>query len=282
MTVDPYQALGLEHTASKSDIKHAYRKLASQLHPDKLTRIGATKAEIQEASNKFVAIAAAYSILSDESKKRQYDHIYKYGGFDHLKPTQIPLQSNKVDPTRQRYGSSPAPKRHHTGCKQTQTPQKGIGYAVYDPITFLLSQGKVRSKTVAGIAIPSRIHRVHGGSGGLKFSVSNGQIQKTNSGTLKLTSKTTEFANGKKLSRSETTTIHRDGTKEVVIAGDGHVERRVSAVRQTTKRKRRPSNDEDDLTRSGSIHDDSPWYMNAWNGVRDTVQMCNCTAISVQ
>jgi hypothetical protein len=115
-------------------------------------------------------------------------------------------------------------------------------------------------------------------SGGLRLSVSSGQIRQTPSGSLQFTSKTTQFINGKKLNRFETTTIHRDGRKEVVIEGDDYVERRVSAV--PTKRKRQPSKDEDDLTRTGSPDDDTPWYMSAWNGVRATVQMCNCATIS--
>jgi hypothetical protein len=283
MTADPYHALGLEHNASISDIKRAYRTLAAKLHPDKLTRTGATENEVQDATSKFVAISAAYSILSDETRKRQYDHVFKYGGYDHMQPV-TSSHSNGQEPTVQGSSSSrPAPKRHNAGYEQQQRQQegwqktnKGIGYAVYDPITFLLSQGKVQSKTVAGVSIPSRINLVH--AGGLRLSISSGEIRKTPSGSLKFTSKTTQFVNGKKLNRSETTTIHRDGRKEVVIEGDNYVERRVSAV--PTKRKRQLSKDEDDLTRTGSPDDDTPWYMSAWNGVRDTVQMCSCAAIS--
>ncbi|KAG7349706.1 chaperone protein DnaJ [Nitzschia inconspicua] len=275
MTTDPYHTLGLEHDASMSDIKRAYRTLATKLHPDKLVRIGATEKEIQEASNKFTAISTAYTILSDESRKRQYDHIYMYGGFDHLKAT--PPNASKTSTTK-RYVSSPATKRHNTGSENQQEPQKSIGYEVYDPFTFLLSQGKVQSKTVAGITIPSRVNFTR--NDGMRLSFSSGQIQKTSSGSLKFTSRTTQYANGKKFSRSETTTIYRDGTKEVVIQGDDYVERRVSTA--TTKRKRRPSKNEDDLTRTGTPDDETPWYMSAWNGVVDTVQKCTCATISVQ
>jgi hypothetical protein len=284
MTADPYHALGLAHDASISDIKRAYRSLAAKLHPDKLTRVGATEKEIQSTTSKFVAISAAYSILSDETRKRQYDHIFKYGGYDHLQSATSPSRSNSKAPSNQGSQSSrPAQKRHNSGFEQRQRqPQgwqqtnKGIGYSIYDPFTFLLSQGKVQSKTVAGVSIPSRINMVQ--AGGLRLCFSNGQLTKTPSGSLQFTSKTTQFVNGKKLNRLETTTIHRDGRKEVVIEGDNYVERRVSAV--PTKRKRQPSKDEDDLTRTGSPDDDTPWYMSAWNGVRDTVQMCNCATIS--
>jgi len=276
MPADPYKALGLEHSASIIEIKRAYRTLASKLHPDKLIRVGASESEIQAATTKFAAISAAYSILSDETRKRHYDHIYKYGGYDHLESLS-PTTTSTNEPTRNR--SAPAAKRHNPGFEQARQPQKGIGYTVYDPFTFIMSQGKVKTKTVAGVSIPSRLNMIHAGHGGLRLSVSSGHIKKTNSGTLELKSKTTQFAAGKKLSRSETTTIYRDGRKEVVIEGDDYVERRVTAV---PKRKRRPSHDEDDLTRTGSPDDDTPWYINAWNGVRDTVQMCNCGIIRVR
>ena len=35
-----------------------------------------------QATDKFAQIASAYSILSDPTKKREYDHSYKYGAFD--------------------------------------------------------------------------------------------------------------------------------------------------------------------------------------------------------
>jgi DnaJ-class molecular chaperone len=57
-----YDALGLPRGASKDEIKKAYRKLAVQHHPDK----GGDTEKFKEISN-------AYSILSDDHKKAQYD-----------------------------------------------------------------------------------------------------------------------------------------------------------------------------------------------------------------
>lgn len=60
---DYYKILGIDRSASKEQIKAAYRKLASQHHPD---RGGDTKT--------FQDIQAAYDTLSDPDKKDQYDN----------------------------------------------------------------------------------------------------------------------------------------------------------------------------------------------------------------
>ena len=53
-----YEVLGVEKSASKSDIVKAYRKLAKKYHPD---RPGGDKQEFQ-------CISEAYAVLSDEKK----------------------------------------------------------------------------------------------------------------------------------------------------------------------------------------------------------------------
>ena len=60
---DYYNTLGVAKQASADEIKRAYRKLASQHHPDKG---GDTK--------KFQEIEEAYRILSDPDKRAQYDN----------------------------------------------------------------------------------------------------------------------------------------------------------------------------------------------------------------
>lgn len=60
-----YETLGISKDASSDEIKKAYRKLARQYHPDINKEPG--------AEEKFKEINAAYEILSDETKRRQYD-----------------------------------------------------------------------------------------------------------------------------------------------------------------------------------------------------------------
>jgi len=58
---DPYEILGLKRDATEAEIKEAFRKLASQYHPDKVQHLGK---EFQElAHKKFVMIKRAYEIL---------------------------------------------------------------------------------------------------------------------------------------------------------------------------------------------------------------------------
>lgn len=63
---DYYKILGVEKGASKDDIKKAFRKLAHEHHPDK------TKGDASSAQ-KFKEASEAYSVLSDDSKRQQYD-----------------------------------------------------------------------------------------------------------------------------------------------------------------------------------------------------------------
>eukprot|EP00873_Tetraselmis_striata_P046529 jgi/Tetstr1/466793/TSEL_011263.t1 len=66
--LDYYKLLGLQRSASDSDIKKAYRKAALKEHPDK-----APAEERDEAEKKFKLVGEAHAVLSDPQKRRQYD-----------------------------------------------------------------------------------------------------------------------------------------------------------------------------------------------------------------
>jgi len=68
MSEDLYAVLGVNRSASASDIKQAYRKLASKLHPDK--NPGDATAE-----SKFKRVNQAYQVLSDKKRRELYDEF---------------------------------------------------------------------------------------------------------------------------------------------------------------------------------------------------------------
>ena len=84
---DCYDVLGVTNSASKDEIKKAYRKLALKFHPDKTKGDKASEEKFKEASE-------AYHILSDEKRKANYDQFghaafegtggggQGFGGFD--------------------------------------------------------------------------------------------------------------------------------------------------------------------------------------------------------
>jgi len=77
MSEDYYKILNVSKSASKDELKKAYRKLAIKWHPDK-------NKDNPEAEEKFKEISEAYDILSDENKRAQYDQFghsaFKQGG----------------------------------------------------------------------------------------------------------------------------------------------------------------------------------------------------------
>src|SRR6185503_9719916 len=83
---DYYVVLGLERTATETDVKKAYRKLAFELHPDRNTGDA-------ESERKFKEATEAYEVLRDPGKRQRYDQFghaatgggassYDFSGFD--------------------------------------------------------------------------------------------------------------------------------------------------------------------------------------------------------
>jgi molecular chaperone DnaJ len=70
---DFYAVLGVNKDVSAAELKKTYRKLARQFHPD--SNAGDAKAEAR-----FKEISEAYSVLSDEEQRSEYDQVRAMGG----------------------------------------------------------------------------------------------------------------------------------------------------------------------------------------------------------
>lgn len=74
MADELYKTLGVSKKATDEEIKKAYRKLARKYHPDR-------NPDDKEAEDKFKEISAAYDILGDPEKRKEYDEGSVFPGF---------------------------------------------------------------------------------------------------------------------------------------------------------------------------------------------------------
>ena len=68
MSKDFYDILNVSKSASDSEIKSAYRKLAMKYHPDR-------NPDDKAAENKFKEVSEAYDVLKDSQKRSAYDQF---------------------------------------------------------------------------------------------------------------------------------------------------------------------------------------------------------------
>jgi len=73
MSQNLYRVLGVSENASKDAIKNAYRRLVKELHPDRNSSAAAPQ--------QFQRVREAYEVLSDASKRLQYDQKIRGHGF---------------------------------------------------------------------------------------------------------------------------------------------------------------------------------------------------------
>ncbi|HEY6054064.1 MAG TPA: molecular chaperone DnaJ [Gaiellaceae bacterium] len=73
MATSLYDSLGVKKDASQDEIKKAYRKLVRQYHPDRNPGDAAAEARFKE-------VQAAYDVLSDPEKRKQYDRFGSANG----------------------------------------------------------------------------------------------------------------------------------------------------------------------------------------------------------
>jgi len=72
MMTDYYKVLGISSQADEKEIKSAYRKLAKKHHPDAVR-------DNPELTERMYEVQAAYEVLGDKEKRKQYDESLKAG-----------------------------------------------------------------------------------------------------------------------------------------------------------------------------------------------------------
>jgi molecular chaperone DnaJ len=73
-TTDYYKVLGVSDTATDKELRRAYRKLAKQYHPD----------SNPGSEDRFKAVSAAYDVLGDPDKRKEYDEVRRLGPLSNL------------------------------------------------------------------------------------------------------------------------------------------------------------------------------------------------------
>ena len=195
---DYYEVLGVPRDASDDVIRKAYKKLAIKWHPDK--HVDDKKA----AEEKFKEISEAYSVLSDPKKKREYDtggmDFGGFGGFDDFDP--FAMFESFFGRSRGKHGGFG--NFGHFGFDDDDDDFFGKGFGM--------------NHNFGGFKMGFDDDDDFG-FGGSNF----GGFGQGGSTTVK---KTTQIINGKKITKTETTTVDSNGNKKTVVkeeTGDGKV-----------------------------------------------------------
>lgn len=89
--INPYDVLGVERDVSPEEVKRAYRRLALEWHPD--------RNRAPEAAGRFQAIAEAYAILSDPSRRAAWHSAESDAWLRYIENgTPLPGEADKPSP----------------------------------------------------------------------------------------------------------------------------------------------------------------------------------------
>ena len=135
---DLYEVLGVDRNASAEEIKKAYRVLAMKYHPDRNQGDAAAEKKFQQINN-------AYSVLSDESKRRQYD-LY---GSSSMSGSYGPSSSDYR--AQYDYTENPFWKFYSSQQNQSSTDSNDDGQSQNQTFTWLQGDGPDQSPERRGL-----------------------------------------------------------------------------------------------------------------------------------
>lgn len=154
MIQNHYKILEISRTASKEEIKKAYRKLALQWHPD--------RNKSSDAHETFIKINEAYLILSDDEARGKFDREYDYFFKEEGKPEpDVAVNMNDWNQSSQTY-KDPDLNDWTVNAKKQATKYATMSF---DEFATLLKEIVIETGTQGFTAIIYAISGVIGASG---------------------------------------------------------------------------------------------------------------------
>jgi molecular chaperone DnaJ len=123
-----YDTLGVSKSASQDEIKKAYRKLAREYHPDR--NPGDASAE-----EKFKEVQAAYDVLSDDEKRKQYDRFGAQNGRAGAGPQNVNFDFDISD-LGDLFGGLFGGRGQQRGAQQRRQPVRGADVEAQVRLSF--------------------------------------------------------------------------------------------------------------------------------------------------
>lgn len=145
--IDYYSTLGVSKTATQDEIKRAFRKLASQHHPDK-----------GGDTSKFQEIQSAYDVLGDSAKRQQYDNPRpQFGNFNYPGGQQFDFDSIfNIFGTR--FGQQQQHQRHQPAVSRVNLTISLVDVAVGGKRTIGIGASTVEIEIPTGINDGDNVH----------------------------------------------------------------------------------------------------------------------------
>ena len=159
MVKDYYRLLGLPRGASLSEIKSAYRRMAAQYHPDKVSGLGPEVQEVAQA--KMLELNEAMAVFADTVQRAKYDEVLDLipeRPLARVAGAAPPFAAASAEPpVAEAAPSEPAPTAAASHPKPSPAPASSVSRDL-----FLEQQGRELKTGLQGLAMHWRESAVRG------------------------------------------------------------------------------------------------------------------------